>query len=203
MTRLILDNSRRTRLSASPSPSRPPGERRMLGSVPIEGHDPTGGITFEADLIAQLPSLRRYAYKLTHDREQAMDLVQDTCEKALRFRRLFRQGTNMRAWVLTIMRHHFSDTRRKRADAMAGARCAFEEFSEWAYSDARADQICFVKEALRLAVERLSEEQADAFWPTLGGATREECAVLSGVPKGTVGTRLHRARSFMRRACAA
>jgi RNA polymerase sigma-70 factor (ECF subfamily) len=201
MTRLILADSRPTRLSAAPSQSGPPGERRMLGSLPTEGHD--RGITFEADLVAQLPTLRRYAHKLTHDREQAMDLVQDTCEKALRFRRLFREGTSMRAWVLTIMRHHFSDTRRKRADAMAGGRCVFEEFSEWAYSDARADQICFVKEALRLAVERLSEEQADAFWPTLGGATREECAVLSGVPKGTVGTRLHRARSSMRRACAA
>jgi RNA polymerase sigma-70 factor (ECF subfamily) len=203
MTRLILDNSRRTRLSASPSPSRPPGERRMLGSVPIEGHDPTGGITFEADFIAQLPSLRRYAYKLTHDREQAMDLVQDTCEKALRFRRLFRQGTNMRAWVLTIMRHHFFDTHKKRADAMAGGRSVPEESSEWAYRAARADQIYFAKEALRLAVERLTKEQASVFWPTLGGATREECAVLSGVPTGTVGTRLHRARSFMRRACAA
>jgi RNA polymerase sigma-70 factor, ECF subfamily len=199
MTRLILDDSRRTRLSATPSQSGPPGERRMLGSLPIEGHDPRGGITFEADLVAELPTLRRYAYKLTHDREQAMDLVQDTCEKALRFRRLFREGTSMRAWVLTIMRHHFSDTCRKRA----GGRCVLEEFSEWAYSAARADQICFAKEALRLAVERLSEEQADVFWPTLGGATREECAVLSGVPKGTVGPCLHRARSFMRRACAA
>jgi hypothetical protein len=62
-----------------------------------------------------------------------------------------------------------------------------EELPEWAYSAARADQICFAKEALRLAVERLSEEQADVFWPTLGGATREECAVLSGVPKGRWG----------------
>jgi DNA-directed RNA polymerase specialized sigma24 family protein len=108
----------------------------------------------------------------------------------------------MRAWVLTIMRHHFFDTR-KRADAMAGGRYVLEELSEWAYSAARADQICFAKEALPLAAERLSAEQADVFWPTLGGATREECAVLSGVPKGTVGTRLHRARSSVRRACAA
>ena len=203
MTHLILDDSRPTRLSATPFPSGPLGERRMLGSVPIEGHDPRGGITFEADLVAKLPALRRYAYKLTHDREQARDLVQDTCEKALRFRHLFREGTSMRAWVLTIMRHHFFDTSRKRADAMAGGRCVLEGFSEWAYSAARADQICFAKEALRLAVERLSEEQADVFWPSLWGATREECTVLSGVSKGTVGTRLHRARSSMRRACAA
>ena len=101
MTRLILADSRPTRLSPAPPQSGPPGERRMLGSLPIEGHD--RGITFEADLVAQLPTLRRYAYELTHDQEQAMDLVQDTCEKALRFRRLFREGTSMRAWVLTIM----------------------------------------------------------------------------------------------------
>ena len=176
----------------------------MLGSVPIEGHERRRGITFEADLVAQLPSLRRYAHKLIHDREQAMDLVQDTCEKALRFRHLFREGTSMRAWVLTIMRHHFIDMRKKRGDAMAGGRCVpLEELSEWAYSAARADQICFAKEALRLAVGGLSEERASVFWPTLGGATREECVALYGVPKGTVGTRLHRARSFMRRACAA
>jgi hypothetical protein len=92
MTRLILDDGRRTQLSSTPSPLGPPDERRMLGSVPIEGHDRRRGITFEADLVAQLPSLRRYAYKLTHDREQAMELVQDTCEKALRFRRLFERG---------------------------------------------------------------------------------------------------------------
>jgi DNA-directed RNA polymerase specialized sigma24 family protein len=96
----------------------------------------------------------------------------------------------MRAWVLTIMRHHFFDTRKKRADAMAGGRSVPEESSEWAYRAARADQIYFAKEALRLAVERLTKEQASVFWPTLGGATREECAVLSGVPTGTVGDSL-------------
>src|ERR1700730_1919690 len=158
MTRLILDDGRRTQLSSTPSPLGPPDERRMLGSVPIEGHDRRRGITFEADLVAQLPSLRRYAYKLTHDREQAMELVQDTCEKALRFRRLFREGTSMRAWVLTIMRHHFFDTLKKRGDAMVGGRCVpLEELSEWAYSAARAEQICFAKEALRLAAGSLSK----------------------------------------------
>ena len=52
--------------------------------------------------MAQLSVLRRYAHKLTHDRERALDLVQDTCERALRFRYFFREGTNLRAWVLTI-----------------------------------------------------------------------------------------------------
>src|ERR1700739_4089427 len=79
MPRLILDDSRPTRLSAAPSQSAPPGERRMLGSLPIEGHD--RGITFEVDLVAQLPTLRCYAYKLTHDREQAMDLCRTPARK--------------------------------------------------------------------------------------------------------------------------
>jgi len=109
----------------------------------------------------------------------------------------------MRAWVQTIMRHHFFDMGRRR-DAMAGGRSVpLEELSEWAYSAARAEQICFTKEVLRLAVEGLSEEQASVFWPTLAGGTREECVALHGVPKGAVGIRLHRARSYLRRACAA
>ena len=157
---------------------------------------------FDADLLAQIPVLRCYAHKLTRDRGEAMDLVQDTCEKALRFRHLFREGTSMRAWVLTIMRHHFLDTL-KRKDAMAsGRRVPLEESSEWVQSEARAEQICFVKEALGLAVRGLSEEQASVFWPVLAGTTVEECVVRDGIPRGTAATRLHRARSFMRRACA-
>ena len=100
---------------------------------------------FDADLVAQLPVLRRYAHKLTRDPEEAMDLVQATCERALRFRHLFREGTSLRAWVLTVMRHHFLDAL-KRKDAMAsGHRVPLEESSEWAQSDARAEQICFVR----------------------------------------------------------
>jgi len=169
---------------------------------------PTGGAnrqetTFEAELVALLPVLYRYAHRLTRDREQAMDLVQDTCEKALRFRHRFQPGTSMHAWTRAIMRHRFFDVIKRRGDAMARGRCVpIEELSEQIYSAARAEQIRFTKEALQLAVTRLSREQASAFWPTLVGATREECAALNGVPLGSVGTRLNRARSFMRRACA-
>jgi RNA polymerase sigma-70 factor (ECF subfamily) len=129
-----------------------------------------------------------------------MDLVQDTCERALRFRHLFREGTSLRAWVLTIMRHHFLDML-KRRDAMASShRAPLEELSEVAQSDARPEQISFVKEALGLAVEGLSEEQASVFWLILAGTTVEECGVRHGIPSQRAATRLHRARSFMRRA---
>jgi RNA polymerase sigma-70 factor, ECF subfamily len=170
-----------------------------LRSVPLGRRDPK--TTFETELVALLPVLRRYAHRLTRDRERALDLVQDTCEKALRLRHLFQVGTSMPAWLQALMRHHFFDIDKRRRDAMAGGRCVPLETQAF-YSAARAEQICFTKEALRLAVEVLSAEQANVFWPTLGGATRQDCAALPGVSKGAVGTRLHRARSAMRRACA-
>jgi DNA-directed RNA polymerase specialized sigma24 family protein len=101
------------------------------------------------------------------------------------------------------MRHHFLDTLKRKDAMVSGHRVLLEESSEWAQSDARAEQICFVKEVLGLAVEGLSEEQASVFWPILAGATLEECGLRHGIPRQTAATRLHRARSFMRRACAA
>ena len=65
---------------------------------------------------------------------------------------------------------------------VSGHRVLLEESSEWAQSDARAEQICFVKEVLGLAVEGLSEEQAGVFWPILAGATLEECGLRHGIP---------------------
>jgi RNA polymerase sigma-70 factor (ECF subfamily) len=194
MTHLVLDDNRTTPVSVTAS----------VRTALIDSRHWRPGTTFEPDLVAQLPFLRRYANKLTRDREQAMDLVQDTCERALRFRHLFQDGTSMRAWVQTIMRHRFFDMAKRRRDAVAGGRFVpLEELSKSVYSAARAEQICFAKEVLQLAAEGLSEKQASVFWPTLEGASREECVALRGVPKGAVGIRLHRARSFLRRACAA
>ena len=131
-----------------------------------------------------------------------LNLVQDTCKRALRSRHLFREGTSLRAWVLTIMRHHFLDTLKRKDAMVSGHRVPLEESLEWTQSDARAEQICFVKEVLGLAAEGLSEEQASVFWPILAGTTLDEWAVRHGIPRGTAATRLHRARSFIRRACA-
>jgi RNA polymerase sigma-70 factor, ECF subfamily len=204
MTPLVLDCGQRAQICVTASRLEPSLRSRPLQPAPIAQLELQRGMNFEADLVAQLPVLRRYAHKFTRNREQALDLVQDTCERALRFRRLFRDGTCLRAWVLTIMRHHFLDMAKRRTDAMASNKgVPLEELPEWAHSDPRAEEICFAKEALGLAGAGLSEEQASVFWPILAGATLRECAALGGVPKRTMATRLHRARSFMRRACAA
>ena len=55
------------------------------------------------DLIEHLPRLRRYARALINDRATADDLVQDTLERALARFSLFRRGTRLDAWLMTIM----------------------------------------------------------------------------------------------------
>jgi RNA polymerase sigma-70 factor (ECF subfamily) len=203
MTLLSRNDGERARASFVDFRLQFQGRIRPSAPAPLTLQEIQQETPFDADLVAQLPVLRRYAHKLTRDPEEAMDLVQDTCERALRFRHLFREGTSLRAWVLTVMRHHFLDAV-KRKDAMAsGHRVPLEESSEWAQSDARAEQICFVKEALGLAAEGLSEGQASVFWPVLAGSTLEECGVRHGIPRQMAATRLHRDRSSMRRACSA
>ena len=60
-------------------------------------------LTFSDDILAEIPRLRRYAYVLLRDQVSADDLVQDSLERALSRQNLFQPGTNLRAWLFTIM----------------------------------------------------------------------------------------------------
>ena len=62
-------------------------------------------VSFESDVVGWLPQLRRYARALTGDPAWADDLVQDTAERALTRVRMFRPESNLRAWLLTLLRH--------------------------------------------------------------------------------------------------
>ena len=66
------------------------------------------------DLVAALPRLRRYARVLAGDLDRADDLVQDTLARAWEKRRLWQAGSNLRAWLFTILRNtYFSECRRR------------------------------------------------------------------------------------------
>lgn len=71
---------------------------------------------FEAEVISWLPQLRRYARALTGDSAWADDLVQDTAERALARWAAFRPNSNLRAWLLTILRHLYIDQLRARRE---------------------------------------------------------------------------------------
>src|SRR5688572_33308388 len=78
------------------------------------------------DLVAHIPQLRRYARALTGDRWAADDLVQDTLERACGRWNLWRAGTDLRAWLFTVMHNLFVDGAR-RAARQAGQRVELED----------------------------------------------------------------------------
>ena len=65
-----------------------------------------------AQVVEQLPGLRRYARALTGNAWAADDLVQDTLERACRKWLLWRSGSNLRAWLFTLMHHLYLNQRR-------------------------------------------------------------------------------------------
>lgn len=70
---------------------------------------------FEAGVIAQLDSLYRTALRLTHNQQEAEDLVQETMLKAFRFSKSYQPGTNLRAWLFRILNTSAINRYRKQA----------------------------------------------------------------------------------------
>jgi RNA polymerase sigma-70 factor (ECF subfamily) len=154
------------------------------------------------DLVAALPRLRRYARVLTGDVNRADDLVQDTLARAWEKRRLWRAGSDLRAWLFTIMHNvHINQwaARQREAaessiDAMTGTATGWD-------IPVRATQADRVELFEVLGhIGRLPRDQREVL---LLAAVEEmqyqEVALVVGVPVGTVMSRLNRAREKLRR----
>jgi RNA polymerase sigma-70 factor (ECF subfamily) len=147
---------------------------------------------FRDSLLAALPSLRAFAISLTFAVDQADDLVQDTLVRAWTHRDRFRAGTNLEAWLFTILRNAFYSSRRKArfevsdpegvyAERLVAAptqtlRCEFDDFR-----DAFASLAPKYREVLALIAAE--------------GLSYEDTARVCGVAVGTVKSRVNRARS--------
>ena len=140
---------------------------------------------FARDLTAQIPRLRRYARALTHDPAWADDLVQDTMERALGRRWLFRANSNLTAWLFTMLyRLYLNDVSSHRVSRAVSEDSAPEPAS----SGDMATQI-----DLRRALAQLSpEHRAVIVLIGLEQLSYKEAATILGVPVGTVMSRLMR-----------
>lgn len=148
------------------------------------------------DLIEQhIPRLRRYARALTGDRAAADDLVQDTLERALSRFHLWRRGSDLRAWLFTIMHNIFVNQARSR---MRRQHESLE--TEPAAEAVRAPEPDWLEvRDLDAALVRLPDEQrAVVLLVGLEQFTYEEAARVLGVPIGTIMSRLSRARERLR-----
>jgi RNA polymerase sigma-70 factor (ECF subfamily) len=145
------------------------------------------------DLVQHMPRLRRYARALTGDRARADDLVQDTLERALAKLHLWRPGSDLRAWLFTVMHNVHVNQRRAQGDhVMVDA-----ETVEIPVRPTQTDAIELRDLSEMLA--RLPEAQREVLLlVALEGMAYEEVARTLGIPIGTVMSRLSRARERLR-----
>lgn len=149
---------------------------------------------FTAELTLQLPSLERRAHTLCRCPSRAEDLVQDTAERALRFRDKFEQGTNLRAWLHQILFNLFvSSHRRGKRESAALGRFAEDATINWIQDPdpTMGVSLPLLERALGVLPERLA---AVVRLVDLDELSYREAATRLEVPIGTVMSRLSRAR---------
>ena len=154
------------------------------------------------DLVAAIPRLRRYARTLTGEATRADDLVQDTLARAWEKRRLWQAGTDLRAWLFTVMHNVFINQRAlARRDARNVSLDDDEGGEVWQIA-VRPGQQARVELAETVAqMGRLPPEQREVLLlAAVEEMKYEEIAAVLDIPVGTVMSRLSRAREKLRRA---
>ena len=148
-------------------------------------------------LEAEIPRLRRYARALTRDVTRADDLVQSCLTRALAKRHLWQPGTDLRAWLFTILHNqHVNDVRRS---VREGISVAVEDMTPVLTVNPRATAALELRD-LEAAISRLPQEQRQVILLVgLEGMRYEEVALILRVPVGTVRSRLSRGRDQLRR----
>ncbi len=144
-------------------------------------------------IVALIPRLRRYARALVGERAAADDLVQDTLERAWSKFHLYRRGTDLRAWLFTVMHNVYVNQVRA---ARPGAPLE-DEMPELARPARQSDalELRDVERAIRALPP---EQRAVLLLVALEDMSYDEAARALGIPIGTVMSRLSRAREKLR-----
>ncbi len=147
---------------------------------------------FRDQLVAAIPGLRAFGLSLTARNDRADDLVQETLMKAWKHHDSFAEGSNLRAWLYTILRNEFYSQLRKRkrevedADGFYSGRVAVHP-----EQDGHLDMA-----DLRIALAQLPDDQREAIVLVgASGFSYEEAADICNVAVGTIKSRASRARA--------
>lgn len=155
------------------------------------------GFSFEDELAALLPRLRRFAHALSRNGSDADDLAQMTVERALRSKSQWQPGTRLDSWAYTIMRNAWIDTvrgrsRRQRSEAPAA------EAESVGHDPSGAIDASIELKRVMAAMQRLPAEQREVVALILiEGFGYRETAEMLGLPIGTVSSRLVRGRNAL------
>lgn len=144
----------------------------------------------------EIPRLRRYARALTRDINAADDLVQDCLTRALSKVHLWQKGTDLRAWLFTILHNQYVNHVRRAV--REGAAVGLSDTEPMLTSAPNQGKRLELRD-LERAIARLPEEQRSVLLLVgLEGMRYEEVAVVLDVPVGTVRSRLSRGREMLR-----
>jgi len=160
---------------------------------------------FETEMLPQIDALYTFAYHLTYNEADADDLVQDTYLRAWKAIHQYNEGTNVRAWLFTILKNTFINKHRSKKSRpttveltdltkpAAESKGALENtLAKDVFRDSMGDEVTQAINALPVAF-RLVILLCD-----VEGFTYEEIAAILHIPVGTVRSRLHRGRNLLK-----
>lgn len=150
------------------------------------------GMDPKDELVTHLPALRAFALSLTRNRATADDMMQDAVLKAWSNMDKFQRGTNMRAWLFTILRNNYYSSRRKLNREVADVDNVFsDKLSVKPDHDGRLQMMDF-----KIAFEQLADEHREALILVgASGFSYDDAAEMCGVATGTMKSRVNRARA--------
>lgn len=144
------------------------------------------------EVVGMIPALRAFAWSLSHNGSDADDLVQDTLIKAWANRDKFEPGTNLRAWLFTILRNtYYTNVVRRRREV----RDEQGEYASMLMAPPTQDWSVAMR-SLQIALQQLPDEHREALILVgAAGLSYEEAAEICGCALGTIKSRVNRARA--------
>jgi RNA polymerase sigma-70 factor, ECF subfamily len=153
------------------------------------------------DIEAEIPGLRRYARALERDGTAADDLVQDCLARAITKLHLWQEGTNLRAWLFTMLHNqHVNIIRRA---TRAGTWVEIEEAEPQLRRAPDQDKHLELRDLERALAQLPEEQRAVILMIGLQGMRYDDVSAVLGIPLGTVRSRLSRGRDALRQLMAA
>ena len=152
--------------------------------------------TLADDILDVTQSLKSFALYLTRDNHRAEDLVQDTILKALSNEDKFQRGTNLKAWLYTIMRNIFITNRK----CLSNSKTFMDTTDNLYYINSGVSTIQneahnrFIAEDIKKALENTKSTYNKPFMMYCKGYKYREIAIILDIPIGTVKNRIHCAR---------
>jgi RNA polymerase sigma-70 factor (ECF subfamily) len=156
---------------------------------------------FNLNIFSHKDSLFSFAFSFTKDTDDANDLFQETMLKAINYSSQFKEGTNLKAWLYTIMRNTFINNYRKssKTDRIMTVTDDLTSDKLFLSASMNGSEGKFVMDDIYKALSKLQPEYYTPFIKYFEGYKYHEIADELKIPIGTVKTRIHVARQILKK----